>query len=44
MEEMYVKLEKRYLKNKNNIWNLLPDIKTSYNTTILKEYLFLALQ
>ena len=43
MEEMYVKLDKRYLKNKN-IWNLLPDIKTSYNTTILKEYLFLALQ
>lgn len=34
---------KRYMENKNNVGNLLPDIKTSCNTIIIKQRLFLAL-
>lgn len=39
----YVRPAKRYAKNKNNVENLLSDFKTSYNTTILRQYLFFVL-
>lgn len=39
----YVRTAKRYTKNKNNVENLLSDFKTSYNTTILRQYLFFVL-
>lgn len=39
-KKRYVRLAKRYVKNKNNVGNSLPDIKTSYNTITLRSIYF----